>query len=87
MKYLYYSIEMIAHGYLWYITHQVVQPVVQTGKHSDWLIHVTQSDAHCWVRIVAKYRQVAAQQHADIFKRPCHILCKLLFGLQINQKI
>ena len=78
---------MVTHGNLGDITHEVVQPVVQTSQHSDRFIHITQPDADRRVGIIPKYRQVATQQHPNIFKRPCYILCKPLFGLEIIIKI
>ena len=78
---------MVTHGNLRYITHEIIQPVVQPSQHGDGFIHITQSDAHCRVRIVSEYRQVATQQHPNIFKRPCYILRKPLFGLEITIKI
>ena len=39
---LYYTVEVVAHGELWHITHEVIQPVIQTGQYTDRLVHVSE---------------------------------------------
>lgn len=39
-KYLHDTIKVVAHGKFWYITHEVIQPVIQACQYIDWFSHI-----------------------------------------------
>lgn len=36
--YLHYAIYMETHDKLWYVAHQIVQPVINTSENVDWFV-------------------------------------------------
>lgn len=41
--YLHYAIHMETHDKLWYIAHQIIQPVIDTSENVDWFVVIPKS--------------------------------------------
>lgn len=41
--YLHYAIYMETHDKLWYIAHQIVQPVINTSENVNWFVVIPKS--------------------------------------------